>query len=141
MGKGVSTRYRPIGPAPIPPSDGAGQRAPLLGSHPTFHKPRGAEGAVGTRGRRRLLRCAATSQQSLRPSRCGRSAPRGRSCASAILFEVNPDRASGESTVTRVSGSEYVRRVKERIDEVDPSEVRELAGEGIALIDVRETEE
>jgi molybdopterin/thiamine biosynthesis adenylyltransferase/rhodanese-related sulfurtransferase len=40
-----------------------------------------------------------------------------------------------------VSGSEYVRRVKERIDEVDPSEVRELAGEGVALIDVRETEE
>ena len=40
-----------------------------------------------------------------------------------------------------VSGSEYVRRIKERIDEVDPSEVRELAGEGIALIDVRETEE
>ena len=43
--------------------------------------------------------------------------------------------------MTSVSGSEYVRRVKERIDEVDPSEVRELAGEGIALIDVRETEE
>jgi len=40
-----------------------------------------------------------------------------------------------------VSGSEYVRRIKDRIDEVDPSEVRELAGEGIALIDVRETEE
>jgi rhodanese-related sulfurtransferase len=40
-----------------------------------------------------------------------------------------------------LSGSEYVRRIKDRIDEVDPSEVRELAGEGIALIDVRETEE
>ena len=40
-----------------------------------------------------------------------------------------------------VSGSEYVRRIKDRVDEVDPSEVRELAGEGIALIDVRETEE
>jgi sulfur-carrier protein adenylyltransferase/sulfurtransferase len=40
-----------------------------------------------------------------------------------------------------VSGAEYVRRIKEQIEEVDPSEVRELANEGVAIIDVRESEE
>ncbi len=40
-----------------------------------------------------------------------------------------------------VSGAEYLRRIKEQVDEVDPSEVRELAHEGAAIIDVRETEE
>jgi molybdopterin/thiamine biosynthesis adenylyltransferase/rhodanese-related sulfurtransferase len=40
-----------------------------------------------------------------------------------------------------VSGSEYVRRIKAHIDEIDPSAVRELAGEGVALIDVRESGE
>ena len=40
-----------------------------------------------------------------------------------------------------VSGSEYVRRVKADIDEIDPSEVRELSDEGVVLVDVRETEE
>jgi sulfur-carrier protein adenylyltransferase/sulfurtransferase len=40
-----------------------------------------------------------------------------------------------------VSGSEYVRQIKAQIDEVDPSEVRELLDEGVAIIDVRETEE
>src|SRR4029453_11493158 len=58
----------------------------------------------------------------------------------AILFEVNPDRVPGESTVS-VSGSEYIRRVKAEIDEIDPSEVRALAGEGVALLDVPESGE
>ena len=40
-----------------------------------------------------------------------------------------------------MSGAEYLRRIKEQVDEVDPSEVRELAHEGAAIIDVRETEE
>jgi len=40
-----------------------------------------------------------------------------------------------------VSGNEYVRRVKEQIEEVDPSEVSQLLHEGVAIIDVRETEE
>jgi molybdopterin/thiamine biosynthesis adenylyltransferase/rhodanese-related sulfurtransferase len=40
-----------------------------------------------------------------------------------------------------VSGAEYVRRVKEQIDEVDPSEVHGVMGNGVAIIDVRETEE
>jgi sulfur-carrier protein adenylyltransferase/sulfurtransferase len=44
-------------------------------------------------------------------------------------------------STARVSGAEYVRRVKEQIDEVDPSDVRELTNEGVALVDVRETEE
>jgi molybdopterin/thiamine biosynthesis adenylyltransferase len=58
----------------------------------------------------------------------------------AILFEVNPDRLQGESTVS-VSGSEYVRRIKAQIEEIDPGAVRELAGEGVAIIDVRESGE
>jgi molybdopterin/thiamine biosynthesis adenylyltransferase/rhodanese-related sulfurtransferase len=40
-----------------------------------------------------------------------------------------------------VSGSEYVRRVKQQIEEVDPAVVSELLGNGVAIIDVRETEE
>ena len=40
-----------------------------------------------------------------------------------------------------VSGSEHIRRIKAQIDEIDPSAVRELAGEGVALIDVRESGE
>ena len=40
-----------------------------------------------------------------------------------------------------MSGAEYLRRIKEQVDEVDPSQVRELAHEGAAIIDVRETEE
>ena len=39
------------------------------------------------------------------------------------------------------SGADYIRTIKEQITEVDPSEVRELLDEGIALLDVRETEE
>jgi molybdopterin/thiamine biosynthesis adenylyltransferase/rhodanese-related sulfurtransferase len=39
------------------------------------------------------------------------------------------------------SGAELLKRVKSQIDEVDPSEVRELIGEGVAIVDVRETEE
>ena len=39
------------------------------------------------------------------------------------------------------SGAEYIRQVKSEIDEVDPSEVRELLGEGVAVVDVREDDE
>jgi sulfur-carrier protein adenylyltransferase/sulfurtransferase len=39
------------------------------------------------------------------------------------------------------SGAELLRRIKSQIDEVDPSEVHELIDEGVAVIDVRETEE
>jgi molybdopterin/thiamine biosynthesis adenylyltransferase/rhodanese-related sulfurtransferase len=39
------------------------------------------------------------------------------------------------------SGAEYVRHIKSLVDDVDPSEVRELLDEGVAIIDVRETEE
>jgi sulfur-carrier protein adenylyltransferase/sulfurtransferase len=39
------------------------------------------------------------------------------------------------------SGAELLRQIKSQIDEIDPSEVRELIGEGVAIIDVRETEE
>jgi molybdopterin/thiamine biosynthesis adenylyltransferase/rhodanese-related sulfurtransferase len=39
------------------------------------------------------------------------------------------------------SGAEFVRQVKSEITEVDPSEVHGLLGNGVALIDVRETEE
>src|ERR1700693_2829349 len=39
------------------------------------------------------------------------------------------------------SAAELLRRVKSQIDEVDPSEVKELIGEGVAIIDVRGSEE
>jgi molybdopterin/thiamine biosynthesis adenylyltransferase/rhodanese-related sulfurtransferase len=39
------------------------------------------------------------------------------------------------------SSAELLRQVKSQIDEVDPSQVNELIDEGVALIDVRETEE
>jgi len=39
------------------------------------------------------------------------------------------------------SGAELLRQVKSQIDEVDPSEVKELIDEGVAVIDVRENEE
>jgi sulfur-carrier protein adenylyltransferase/sulfurtransferase len=39
------------------------------------------------------------------------------------------------------SGAELLRQVKSQIDQVDPSEVHELIDEGVAVIDVRETEE
>jgi sulfur-carrier protein adenylyltransferase/sulfurtransferase len=39
------------------------------------------------------------------------------------------------------SGPELLRQVKRQIEEVDPSEVNELIDEGVAVIDVRETEE
>jgi len=40
-----------------------------------------------------------------------------------------------------ISSTELLRQVKSQIDEVDPSEVNELIDEGVALIDVRETDE
>jgi sulfur-carrier protein adenylyltransferase/sulfurtransferase len=39
------------------------------------------------------------------------------------------------------SGAEYVRQVKREIREIDPSDVQPLVGNGVAIIDVRETEE
>jgi molybdopterin/thiamine biosynthesis adenylyltransferase len=39
------------------------------------------------------------------------------------------------------SGAELLRQVKSQIEEVDPSEVKELIDEGVAIVDVRETEE
>ena len=39
------------------------------------------------------------------------------------------------------SGSEFIRHIKDKVREVDPAEVSELAHEGVAIVDVRETEE
>jgi sulfur-carrier protein adenylyltransferase/sulfurtransferase len=39
------------------------------------------------------------------------------------------------------SGSEFIRQIKSHVREVDPAEVSELAHEGVAIVDVRETEE
>ena len=39
------------------------------------------------------------------------------------------------------SGAELLREIKDRIDEVDPAQARELASNGAVLVDVRETEE
>src|ERR1700684_3764167 len=43
--------------------------------------------------------------------------------------------------MSQQSSAELLRRVKSQIDEVDPSEVKELIDEGAAIIDVRETDE
>jgi sulfur-carrier protein adenylyltransferase/sulfurtransferase len=43
--------------------------------------------------------------------------------------------------MSQQSSAELLRQVKSQIDEVDPAEVNELIDEGVALIDVRETEE
>jgi molybdopterin/thiamine biosynthesis adenylyltransferase/rhodanese-related sulfurtransferase len=45
------------------------------------------------------------------------------------------------STSLSTSGAELLRRVKNQIDEVDPSEVNELLEEGATIVDVRGTEE
>jgi molybdopterin/thiamine biosynthesis adenylyltransferase/rhodanese-related sulfurtransferase len=39
------------------------------------------------------------------------------------------------------SGAEFIRKVKSQITEVDPSEVQPLLGNGVAIVDVRETDE
>jgi molybdopterin/thiamine biosynthesis adenylyltransferase/rhodanese-related sulfurtransferase len=39
------------------------------------------------------------------------------------------------------SGAELLRDIKSRIEQIDPSKVHELVDEGVAIIDVRETEE
>jgi sulfur-carrier protein adenylyltransferase/sulfurtransferase len=39
------------------------------------------------------------------------------------------------------SGAEYVKRIREQVQEVDPSEVKPLVGNGVPIIDVREAEE
>jgi molybdopterin/thiamine biosynthesis adenylyltransferase/rhodanese-related sulfurtransferase len=39
------------------------------------------------------------------------------------------------------SGPEVLRQIKERIDEVDPGDVRKQLGNGVVLVDVREAEE
>ena len=39
------------------------------------------------------------------------------------------------------SSADLLRQVKSEIDEVDPSEVKELLQEGVAIVDLRETDE
>src|SRR2546423_13741104 len=39
------------------------------------------------------------------------------------------------------SGAELLRQIRDRIDEVDPAQARELASNGAVLVDVREAEE
>lgn len=39
------------------------------------------------------------------------------------------------------SGAEFIRQIKSQITEVDPSDVHEVVGNGVAIIDVRETDE
>jgi molybdopterin/thiamine biosynthesis adenylyltransferase len=39
------------------------------------------------------------------------------------------------------SGAEFIRQIKSQIDEIDPGDVHELVGNGVAIVDVRESEE
>ena len=43
--------------------------------------------------------------------------------------------------MSNVSGSEFLRRVKDEITEVDPSDVAQVLGEGVPVIDIRESDE
>src|SRR3954464_14061252 len=40
-----------------------------------------------------------------------------------------------------LSGAEFVKQIRGRVAEVDPAQVRELSGEGVVVVDVREQEE
>src|SRR3954454_13247835 len=39
------------------------------------------------------------------------------------------------------SGAEVIRQIKQQVEEVDPAEVSEHLGNGVTLVDVRESEE
>ena len=39
------------------------------------------------------------------------------------------------------SGAEFIRQVKSQIAQIDPGAVHELVGDGVAIVDVRETDE
>ena len=39
------------------------------------------------------------------------------------------------------SGAEVIRQIRSQVEEVDPAEVREHLGNGIVLVDVRESDE
>src|ERR1700691_1531368 len=56
------------------------------------------------------------------------------------MKSLNPDPGLGVFRMSP-SGAELLRRVKSQIQEVDPSEVKELIGEGVAIVDVRGSEE
>src|SRR5213592_4136917 len=47
----------------------------------------------------------------------------------------------GRIRIVSPSGADYIRQVKQQIDEIDPSEVHGLLGDSVAIVDVRETEE
>src|SRR3954469_16595794 len=47
----------------------------------------------------------------------------------------------GRIRIVSPTGADYIRQVKQQIDEVDPSDVRPLINNGVAIVDVRETEE
>src|SRR3954469_13373492 len=47
----------------------------------------------------------------------------------------------GRIRIVSPTGADYIRQVKQQIDEVDPSDVKPLINNGVAIVDVRETEE
>src|SRR3954451_8383276 len=47
----------------------------------------------------------------------------------------------GRIRIVSPTGADYIRQVKQQIDEVDPSAVHENLHNGVAIVDVRETEE
>src|SRR3954468_1604019 len=53
----------------------------------------------------------------------------------------NPDRLFTRTDPMSPSGAEVIRQIKSQIDEVDPSEVKPHLGNGVVLVDVRESEE
>src|SRR6476659_878137 len=126
-GRASSPRRR--APSPTTPAAAActwSTRSPTVGA-----APKGAR-AYGSRS---IVRRARGPPERAAPPPMHR--PTG-----AILSEVSiePDLYSGDSRMS-VSGAEYTRRIKQQITEVDPSAVHELVNNGVAIVDVRESEE
>jgi len=69
----------------------------------------------------------------------GTSASSGRTSSLAILSEANPISIRWFSMSP--SGAEFIKQVKSNVEEVDPSDVKPLLGNGVAVIDVRESDE
>src|SRR5579863_10782795 len=59
----------------------------------------------------------------------------------AYTYLTRKSRASLRSFTMSPSGAEVLRQIKDRIDEVDPSAVREQLQDGALVIDVRQDEE
>jgi len=68
-------------------------------------------------------------------------APSGYGCRSLYFLKYESRQVLGRIRIVSPTGADYIRQVKQQIDEIDPSEVHGLLGDSVAIVDVRETEE